>query len=480
MSNISELKPERVFHYFEKISHIPRGSGKRENISAFCENFAKENSLKFYRDNANNVIVYKSASSGYENSEPVILQGHLDMVCQKTEDSCIDFENDPLELYVDGDYLRAKGTSLGADDGIAVAMILAILEDTSISHPPIEAVFTTDEEIGMLGAMELDFKKISGKKMINIDSEEENILTVSCAGGSDFRLTIPYTTEKICGELLKVTISGLKGGHSGVMINAGRVNADILAGRFLNYLNDNFNISLVKINGGDKGNAIPLLCEFEFVCNDSDVVYEKLSHYIQEVVKEINAREPDVSIDVSRGMFGEYECVSKDIFEKLVTSLVVLPNGVMEMSSSIENLVETSLNLGILETQEKQILLHYTLRSNIMSALDFLESRMSRFAESFGLLWEKFGQYPAWEYCNNSKVQKLYSEMYKKNTGRDIKVCAIHAGLECGVFASNISDFDCISVGPDIHSIHTTEEKLSISSTKRIYEIILDFLKESK
>lgn len=480
MSDISSLNPKRVFHYFEKISQIPRGSGNQDGISEFCENFAKEHSLDYYRDSANNVIIYKEASSGYENSEPVILQGHLDMVCQKTTDSDIDFEKDALKLYVDGDYLRAEGTTLGADDGIAVAMILAILEDKTISHPPIEAVFTTDEEIGMIGAMKLDFSKISGKKMVNIDSEEENILTVSCAGGSDFKITIPCGRQGVRGKLFKVTISGLKGGHSGVMINAGRVNADILAGRILNHITDNFDVSLVKINGGDKGNAIPLFCEFEFVCEDFENVYDNLKNYADLITEEISLREPDVSIDISECQVSEYECIDKESFEKLITSLTVLPNGVMEMSSSIENLVETSLNLGILETKEKQITLHYTLRSNIMSALEFLEKRLFRFTKSFGLTSETFGHYPAWEYCHNSKVQKLYSEIYRRHTGKDIKVCAIHAGLECGVFASGIQDFDCISIGPDIHSIHTTEEKLSISSTKRIYEVILDFLEKSR
>lgn len=480
MSDIVDLNPQRVFYYFEKISRIPRGSGNREMISKFCEDFAKDHLLRFYRDNANNVIIYKDASVGYENSAPVILQGHLDMVCQKTADSDIDFEKDSLELYVDGDFLKAKGTTLGADDGIAVAMMLAILEDKSISHPPIEAVFTVDEEIGMLGAMDLDFSKLSGKKMINIDSEEENILTVSCAGGSDFKITVPYEKTKVCGELFKVTISGLKGGHSGVMIYAGRVNADILAGRILNYLTNNFNISLIRVNGGDKGNAIPLFCEFEFVCNDSEEVYEKLKQYTDKVIKEIISREPDVSVDILKGVSAEYECVDKESFNKLVTSLVVLPNGVMEMSASIDNLVETSLNLGILETGDKSIVMHYTLRSNIMSALDYLEARLLKFTQYLGIESESFGRYPAWEYCHNSIVQKLYEEIYRRHTGKEIKVCAIHAGLECGVFASHISGFDCISIGPDIHSIHTTEEKLSISSTKRIYEIVLDFLKESK
>lgn len=480
MSDISALNPKRVFHYFKKISNIPRGSGNQNAISEYCENFAKEHSLKYHRDKSNNVIIYKDASLGYEKSEPVILQGHLDMVCQKTSDSDFDFDKDSLELYVEGDYLKANGTTLGADDGVAVAMILAILEDTSISHPPVEAVFTTDEEIGMLGALELDFSKLNGKKMINIDSEEENILTVSCAGGSDFKITVPYEKKKVIGECFKVTIKGLKGGHSGVMINSGRVNADILAGRLLNFLVNNFEVSLVRINGGDKGNAIPLFCEFEFVCNESVKVYEKLKSYADLVISEIFDREPGILIEVSNGMSGEFECVDNDSFKKLVTALVVLPNGVMEMSSSIENLVETSLNLGILETDENKIVMHYTLRSNIMSALKFLEDRLLNFVKSSDLLSETFGHYPAWEYCQNSEVQKLYGEIYRKHTGKEIKVCAIHAGLECGVFADNISEFDCISIGPDIHSIHTTEEKLSISSTKRIYEIILDFLERSK
>ena len=280
MSTLESLKPKNVFKYFEEISAIPRGSGNMNLISDYCESFAKSNNLKHVRDTANNVIIYKPASKDCKNKEPIILQGHLDMVCQKNDGCDIDFSKDGIKLLVKGDFITAKGTTLGADNGIAVAMVLAILADKEISHPPIEAVFTTDEEIGMIGAGKLDMKLLSSKRMINLDSEEDDVMTVSCAGGSDFRVSFDIDKKSVQGKRISVILKGLQGGHSGVEINKGRVNANILAGRFLNYMKNNTCFDIISVNGGDKANAIPNKCVIDISTSQIDDFVNKATYYL--------------------------------------------------------------------------------------------------------------------------------------------------------------------------------------------------------
>ena len=476
MRILENLEPKSVFGYFEELSGIPRGSGNMVKISDYCLEFANKHSLKALRDSANNVIIYKPASKGYENSAPVILQGHLDMVCQKDENANIDFEKDGLELYIDGDYIKAKGTTLGADNGIAVAMIMSILASEDIPHPPIEAIFTTDEEIGMVGAMALSVDKINGKRMINIDSEDSEVVTVSCAGGSDFKMTVPLEREEVSGNCITITVKGLKGGHSGVEINSGRVNANILLGRILSELRKQCEFSIISIDGGDKGNAIPLFATAKIVVDDDERVITILNEYAKVIKEEISAREENfaLKLDVSQG---EYDVVKTPETDKIINLFLCVPNGVMEMSAEIEGLVETSLNLGIVKTENDSLLLHFTLRSNKKSAHLYLEDRLSAFASSVPCKVEKSGHYPPWEYNAKSELQEIYREKYMDKFGTFPRIEAIHAGLECGVFASQINGFDCISIGPEMYDIHTTKERLGITSTKEIYEIILKVLK---
>lgn len=476
MSEINLLKPERVFHYFEEISRIPRGSGDMVRIADYCVDFAKEKGLSYVRDEANNVVVYKSATAGYENSEPVILQGHLDMVCQKTEDSEKDFSKDGIDLIVDGDFLKADGTTLGGDNGIAVAMVMAILEDKSLSHPPIEAVFTTDEEIGMVGALQLDMGVLKGKRMINLDSEEDDVVTVSCAGGSDFEVTIPVKKVKMTGRKVSVSFKGLLGGHSGVEIHKGRANADILAGRFLNKIKA-LEYGIISVNGGDKSNAIPNSCYIELCVKDPSEFKKLAYEVIREIENEINDRE-DLIGKIVFEKDGEYEVFDDETAKNLVFSLVCIPDGVMSMSASVQGLVETSLNLGILKTEEEKIILHSALRSNKMSALNNLEERLKVFFGTFDCDIKTYGHYPAWEYNNNSRLQVLYSEAYKEMFGKEPKIEAIHAGLECGVFAGAIKDFDCIAIGPSLYDVHTVKEKLDIKSTESIYNLLKKMLEK--
>ncbi|MBE6748757.1 MAG: aminoacyl-histidine dipeptidase [Ruminococcaceae bacterium] len=479
MSQLKNLQPERVFYYFHKITKIPHGSGDTDKIASFCVNFAKEHNLRYYRDDANNVVIYKNGTKHLKDAEPVILQGHLDMVCQKTEDNTIDFSKDALDIFVDGDFIKAKNTTLGADNGIAVACVLAILESDTYAHPPIEAVFTTDEETGMIGATKLDTSVLSGKKMINIDSEEEDTMTVSCAGGSDFKVFFNFERETVTGTEIELTLKGLLGGHSGIEIDKGRVNSNILAGRVLNHLKST-GFDLLSVDGGNKTNAITNLTKIRLCANNKDEFIKEATEYLEVIKNELSVREPDFTYQIKPLENGTFSAISNESAYAVIYALACVPNGVIDMSAEIQGLVETSLNLGILETDERNIKMHISLRSNKETTMNALEEKLSAFFECLPCEFSVSDKYPSWEFNNNSTLQKLYKEVYENETGKALKVEAIHAGLECGVFASKIKDFDCISIGPDMFDVHTVKERLSVSSTERIFKILLKVLENCK
>lgn len=480
MNNAFEKEAASVFRYFEKICAIPHGSGNMEPLSDYCLRFAGENDLRVIRDNAKNVVIYKPGTAGYENAEPIILQGHLDMVCQKKEDAKIDFATDGIETYTDGDFIKAKGTTLGADDGIAVSMIMAVLASRDLPHPPIEAVFTTDEEIGMIGAKKLDCSVLKGRKMINLDSEEAGILTVSCAGGSDFKLFLPIDKTVVHGTKICLEITDLKGGHSGVDIDKHRINADILAGRILNYAKKAADFHIIKLDGGSKGNAIPFCCKAELVAKDAESFINIMKNYISVVKNEISDREENCSIRLTAEAIGDFEVLNTAAQDKLIHLLLTTPNGVVDMSAQIDGLVETSLNLGILTTRENGIVMQYALRSNKASALDFLEDRLTAFASYNGCDSEISCRYEPWEFKKDSPMQRLYADAFSEKFGREPKIAAIHAGLECAVFAQKIEGLDCISIGPDMFDVHTVNERLSISSATETFELLCELLKKCK
>ena len=475
---LENIKPERVFYYFGNVCDVPHGSGDMSGIRRLLKNFAINHNLEYVTDDYDNVIIYKQGTKGYENSEPVILQGHTDMVCQKCDDYDIDFVERGIDAYVDGDFVKARGTTLGADNGIAVAMILAILEDNTISHPPIEAVFTTDEEIGMIGANNLDMSLLKGKRMINIDSEDGDIITVSCAGGSDIIATIPTDRVDSEGDVIKITLKGLIGGHSGIEINSNRVNADILMGRVLNHLRNEQKFSVISVCGGDKSNAIPNYCEAVLVAHDGVALKEIAEEYLEVIKVEISDREKDFSYCVALDGKDTCRSLSSKVSKTLINILATAPNGVLDMSASVEGLVETSLNLGILETTDDTINLRFSLRSNKASALKALEEKIVAFLNMQNVESVVFGKYLPWEYNENSVLREAYKRIYTEQMGEEPKVEAIHAGLECGVFAAAIDDFDCISIGPFLYDVHTVKERLSISSTEVVYKFILKLLEE--
>lgn len=474
------LTPERVFYYFKQISDVPRGSGNCSGMAHFCKNLAANHNLKYVKDDANNVIIFKDGTAGFENSEPVILQGHTDMVCQKTENATTDFINRGIELFVDGDFLKAKETTLGADNGIAVAMIFAILESDNIPHPPIEAVFTSDEEIGLIGAGKLDMGILKAKKMINLDSEEDDTVTVSCAGGCHFLAKTSVEYHEKNGTKITVTLKGLKGGHSGVEINNNRVNADTLAGRFLNHIKHAIDFDIITITGGDKDNAIPNKCVIELCVNDADLFIKTTEEYLNVIKTEISDRESGFTFTFDMGENASYKVLSDEIKNKLIFALTCVPNGVLEMSADIQGLVQTSLNLGVLKIENDILSLHFGLRSNKKSGLLFLVEKLQSFFDSVNWETETNGHYPPWEYKEDSQLREIYKEVYSDYFGKEPKVEAIHAGLECGVFADAIDGIDCISIGPALFDVHTVNEKLSISSTENVFNILLKILEKLK
>ncbi len=477
MSKLNDLKPIKVFRYFRDICSIPHGSGNMKQISNYCIDFAKRNSLEYYTDDANNVVIYKKGTYGYEDSEPIILQGHLDMVCQKTDDSDVDFATHGLNIFMDNNLIGAKDTTLGADNGIAVAMILAILEDNKIKHPPIEAVFTTDEEIGMLGALELDMSVLKSKLMINLDAEEDDTVTVSCAGGSEIcaKLATDRKVEK--GYKVSVSLKGLRGGHSGVEINNGRANASIIAGRIFCELNSE-DYEIINLFGGDKANAITNSFYAELCVADYDSFKNKFLKISEKIKLEIQSREPEFYAEISllENSQTEIKVFADNLKEDVIYILGCCPNGVMEMSYDISGLVETSLNLGVLKTDDEFVTFNFALRSNKMSALSTLETKLKKFISKTSATADLFGRYPAWEYNRNSSLQTIYRDVYRDYTGEEPKVESIHAGLECGVFSSQIDGIDCIAIGPQLYDVHTVNERLSISSTEKIYNILLSIL----
>lgn len=488
MGILSNLEPRSVFRYFEEICSIPHGSGNTKAISDYCVHFAIEHHLDYLQDDANNVIIFKNGTTGYENSAPVIIQGHLDMVCEKEQGCDIDFTKDGLQLQSEHGTVTANGTTLGGDDGIAVAYALAILEADDIPHPPLEAVFTVDEEIGMLGAAALDCSPLKGRMMLNIDSEEEGCLLVSCAGGASATAHLPVQTQKASGTLATLHITGLLGGHSGVEIDKGRANACMLLGRTLYWLKKEFAFDLISVNGGLKDNAIPREAHAKLVLSP-DTDRKRLSEALsaQNSYYKNEYKQTDAAVQVS--LTEEKEDVSIDVMtpetaDKAIAALCCLPNGIQYMSHDIEGLVQTSLNLGILSTKEgnassgNEVSFTFSVRSSISSQKGELIDKICCLMESLGGSVSCKGDYPAWEYRQESPLRDLMTSIYEKQYGEKPVINAIHAGLECGIFSDQLPGLDCVSFGPDIKDIHTPKETLDVESVQRTWNYILEILKE--
>lgn len=468
---LDNLEPRNVFRYFEEICAIPHGSYHTDKIADYVVNFAKEHCLEYSRDAHNNVIIRKSASPDYKGDSTVIIQGHLDMVCAKDEETNINFENQGITLDCDGEYVFAKGTTLGGDDGIAVAMALAVLDSNSITHPNLECVFTTDEEVGMLGANAMDMSTLKGKYMLNIDSEDEGQFTVSCAGGETLVVEMKKeNSKKSYSHSIEIGINGLTGGHSGVEINKGRANAVILMGRLFSAVSEKTDIQLISINGGQEDNAIPIECYATVNTNDVAVVSKAVDECKKAIESEYSKVEQSLNIYTK-------EIEVTDGFESnLIPFLSSVTNGVRTMSKDIPGLVQTSSNLGIIRTEDDKIVMTFSLRSSVEKEKSALHNEIEALAKMYNAKVGSFGAYPAWEYKKNSKLQELCREIYREQYGAEPKIVAIHAGLECGIFCSKIKDLDCISFGPNLLDIHTTKEKMEIASVVRVYHFLLNLL----
>ena len=464
MAVLEHLAPQTVLHYFEELCAIPHGSGDTKKISDYCVAFAKSHGLRYVQDGMNNVVIYKPAAPGYEGHPTVILQGHLDMVCEKDADCDIDFTKDGLRLRQDGEYISAEGTTLGGDDGIAVAYALALLADPEAKHPALEAVFTVDEEIGMLGADGMDLSVLQGRLLINCDSEDEGVLTVSCAGGarSDFKLPIAY--EAAQGKAYCLTVSELIGGHSGVEINAGRANANKVLGQILKDLP----LRLVSVDGGSKDNAIPRE-SLAVVCSEAADFPERFAAATQKLC----LPETEKYVKFTCQPTEAQQMLTERAGRAVLGLLNDLPNGVQKMSGDIEGLVQTSLNLGILETKAAYVRMAFSVRSSVNSEKEALLAELNALAKQYGAEYTESGHYPAWEYRKDSPLRDTMVRAYEELYGSKPVVEAIHAGLECGIFADRLPGLDAVSFGPQMHDIHTSRERLSIPSVERTWRYLL-------
>lgn len=482
MAVLENCEPKRVFHYFEEICGIPHGSGNTKQISDYLVSFAKEHNLESVQDEMNNVVIYKPATEGYEASPTVILQGHMDMVCEKRPDVEHDFTKDGLKLSTEDGYVSANGTTLGGDDGIAVAYMLALLESTDIPHPALEAVFTVDEEIGLLGAEGLDCSVLKGRRMINLDSEAEGSLWVSCAGGLAANTHIPVRRVEAEGMILQIKICGLMGGHSGAEIDKNRANANILMGRFLYGMKKLYDFELIHLAGGTKDNAITRECTAQILVdgeNISDILEYALDTQ-KKLREEYAGTDEGITIQVENQGTGKEMVLHPSSRERVLFFLVNTPWGIAKMSGTIPGLVETSSNLGITELKEDEFLAVNSIRSSVGAARDALSDRVEYLTEFLGGEYVVEGAYPAWEYRKDSPLRDRMVDIYEKMYGKKPEVVAIHAGLECGLFYEKMDGLDCVSLGPDMKDIHTSEELLSIASTERVWNYLLEVLKNLK
>jgi len=471
MDKLKGLEPASVFDYFERICQIPHGSGNTAALGAFCADFAKKRNLEHYVDALGNVIIIKPATPGYERAEPLIIQGHLDMVCEKETDCDFDFSTEPLRLCTVGGCVTAEGTTLGGDDGIAIAMALAILDSTTLIHPRIEAVFTVDEETGMFGAEALDLSRLRGRMLLNIDSEEEGVLTVSCAGGVRVNCTLNISRESYRAARLRLVIGGLRGGHSGTEIDKGRASANQLMGRLLNILRQSVPFRLVSLSGGAKDNAIPCRAVADLMLSAAHLPAAEaiLSGYGITFKSEYAAVDPGVFVSFSSSEDSPGSALTQADTDAAVYALLVVPYGVQDMSADIPGLVQTSLNLGTALLSENAFTLSFSIRSSVPSRKKMLIERLEAIFRRLGGKVTLSGDYPAWEYRQNSPLRDLTADTYRTLFGKEPRIEAIHAGLECGFFCAKRPGLDCVSIGPDIRDIHTPAEALDIASTGRVW-----------
>ena len=477
MHKLTGLTPEPVFSYFEQLCAIPHGSGNTKMISDFLVAFAQDLGLRYVQDEHNNVIIFKDGSKGYEDHPTVILQGHIDMVAEKDADCPINMQTEGLDITHDGEYVFANGTTLGGDNGIAVAFAMALLADKNAVHPPLEVLLTVDEEIGMLGADAADLSMLKGRTLINVDSEEEGIFTVSCAGGVSTVTMLPVQRHAVYGPCIRLSVDGLQGGHSGVEIHKNRANANKVMGELLSRVQKVMPLCLTSFSGGSKDNAIPRSCTVTAVMLGMDPA--PINEIIETLQQEIRTQfdEPDAVITGENVEALGGNALSTEDTAKVTAMLCAVPNGVQEMSKDIPGLVQTSLNLGIVKLGEGFEMV-ISVRSSVNAEKLALVERLEQLAKFQDAAFSCNGDYPAWEYKEDSRLRDTVVDVYRRMFQKEPEVVAIHAGLECGLLSEKLSGLDCISMGPDMYDIHTSRERLSIASTQRTWKFLQQILKE--
>ena len=473
---LAGLQPEGVFAYFEKLCSIPHGSGNTKAISDYLVSFAQEQKIPYVQDELNNVLLFQAGTCGYEGHPPVILQGHMDMVCEKNADSPIDMEKDGLDVTHDGKFVFAKGTTLGGDDGIAVAFALALLADRSIPHPPLEVIITVDEETGMEGATGVDLSRLQGRTMVNLDSEDEGVFTVSCAGGARGTIHLPLSRRAVYGPCVKLTVEGLQGGHSGTEIHKNRANANQVMAEFLRRVRQAMPVCITKLAGGAKDNAIPRSCEVTLVAMGTNLsqinsIAEGLQQEVRQTYDEPEAIIRGDNVDALGG-----NALSTEDSAKVIKLLCAVPNGVQAWSQDIPGLVQTSLDLGVAKLEE-ELTLTFAVRSSVNEEKRVLLGKLEELAKEYGGSYSQMGDYPAWEYKRDSNLRRVMVETYRRMFAAEPEVVAIHAGLECGILSDKLPGLDCVSIRPQMHDIHTSREKLDIASTERTWRFLLEVLK---
>ena len=470
--------PHKVFEYFTKISSIPHGSFNTKKIADYLVSFAEERNLDYKRDNANNVIIFKKGSANKENLPPIILQGHTDMVCASQSE--FDFINKSIELDTDGKYIFAKGTTLGADNGIAVAMMLALLDD-DMQLPPLECVFTSDEEVGMLGANALDMSCLKGKRMLNVDSEVEGVFTVGCAGGVSCNIEYVVDRHHVSDNVYTFEINTLHGGHSGVEINSGYANGIKVAVDFLSQVSKQYPLELISFVGGAADNAIPKFIKCQFAISGEKCQHQ-LNEIATEIIESVKSSYNEPALDFVLSFEGEKDAcpITRESTDMVLSLIDTLPNGVLAYEPSLENSVKTSCNIGVIKLEEDKLSLKMSLRSSVNAERDMLEASIKNTISIIGADCVFAGKYPAWEPKKDSYLTQIAVETYKNMYGKEPVVEVIHAGLECSVFSEKIADFDCVSIGPNLMDIHTPDEKVEIASVGRVYDYICKLLNNIK
>ena len=479
IQDIRNLEPKNLWNKFADLNAVPRPSKKEDRVIQFMKDFGNNLGLETFEDEIRNVIIRKPATKGMENRKTVVLQGHLDMVHQKNNDTVFDFDTQGIDMYVDGDWVRARGTTLGADNGLGVAMIMAILESTDMAHPAIEALFTIDEETGMTGALNLKGGILTGEILLNMDTEEDDEIDIGCAGGIDVTASRTYESEPTPEDSMgySITVKGLNGGHSGMDINKGLGNANKIMNRLLFEGFENFGLQISEINGGSLRNAIPRESNAKIIVAgmyDEGFVFD-MQNIINDIKSEYKTTEPNLTIEIIKSDLPA-TVMDLGVQEGLIRALYAAHNGVYRMSATMENLVETSNNIARIMVANGEISIQNLTRSSVESSKMDLANSLRSCYELFGCEVTFGGNYPGWTPNVNSEILDLLVSIYEKQNNKKPKVVACHAGLECGILGKNYPKMDMISFGPTIHGAHSPDERASIKSSQKFYKFVLEIL----